>query len=296
MNTMNRPDELEFIAFAEGRIDPESARGREIAAMLRNDPEAEAMVQNYQAQDKAIRRHYAPIMAAPIPAQLRISNIQSARRRRSRGWLNWAGAAVLVLAMGLLLSRGPATQAPADSSDLDVFAARVAGHLMQPELASPAPISDLSGIASQVLAGFEPTTARQALVEGEHLSEVIYQDAQGQNLRLFISEPSASAAQALHSVQAGDHELVYWQHEGRHYALVGNVSQERLDDIASRAMIETSSDAMQSVAEVSTPGENTISEVLEENPSLLPAVNDATSHAEAMPTTVSEDVPVEIPL
>ena len=82
MNTMNRPDELEFIAFAEGRIDPESARGREIAAMLRNDPEAEAMVQNYQAQDKAIRRHYAPIMAAPIPAQLRISNIQSARRRR----------------------------------------------------------------------------------------------------------------------------------------------------------------------------------------------------------------------
>lgn len=227
------PGELELIAFAEGRIDADALRGREIAAWLQTQPQARQRVDGYVRQDRAIRAAFASKLGEPVPARLRLATIRRRRDRACRRWTGGvaamtAGAAVLVLAMR--------PESPARGDSLEVFAQTVLE-----QIETDAPPAWNVAVAAQVSPVFIPGTfelagARRMETSGGVVTEQLYRDADGRSLRLFIGEEPPPAAAAPRWRQVGGQQLVYWESGDRHYALSGGIDATELQQLAARAM------------------------------------------------------------
>jgi anti-sigma factor RsiW len=222
------PDELELVAYADGRLDGDSARGREIAAWLDSQPAARRRVHDYVQQDREIRAQFASCFAAPLPPRLDLAAIRRRQRRRLRGF--GAAAAALLVAVAaawLLPERGR-------DADLERFAQDVVLQLERDpaELRTPAANARPAFIPED----FTATGMRELHAASGPLTEYVYHDADGRSLLLFVSGEPQAADGALHWRHAGDRSIVYWQSDGRRYALSGEIHAPELQLLALQAL------------------------------------------------------------
>lgn len=237
-------DERDLMAFADGRMDPESPRAAELRAYLAAHPEDAARVAAWQLQNAAIRQNYAPVLAESVPAHLQPAALRARRAERRSGPRRMAIAASLAV-MAVTAAVG-VSLAPQQASDPELarFASEVSrlpvdagaqDASLQP--ASTAAAVDTSPLPSLDLAGFMLTEQRRVRA-GEHTAtEARYEDQRGQSLRLFVSEQAEAGGPELHRLQHEGREIVYWREDGRMYALSAEaVDSQRLQQIATATM------------------------------------------------------------
>jgi anti-sigma factor RsiW len=225
------PDEWTLIAYADGRLDADCARGREVAAWLLAHPCERQRVEDYARQDRQLRASFAAKLAEPVPVSLQLSAI---RRRRRHLRLRWSGIAVAVATLAGLLLMLPRQHQSGDA--LEGFAQDV---LQQVESGAAAPrvvAASADPVPMLMPAGFELTAERRLQAAGGLLTEQRYRDAAGRSLRLFMSEEPDDPAIRTQALQAGALHIVYWQADGRHYALSGEIGEIELQQIAAQVM------------------------------------------------------------
>ena len=76
--------ERDLMALADGRIAPDSEHAARIREYLQADPNAAARFASWQQQNAAIRAHYAPALAEPVPERLQPETLR-ARRHQAQG-------------------------------------------------------------------------------------------------------------------------------------------------------------------------------------------------------------------
>jgi anti-sigma factor RsiW len=74
-----RPTDRDLQAYVDGELD--AKRRAEVRAALRSDSELRAIVRRYQAQRRALRRLFDPVLEDPLPETLEKLLLRPAKRR-----------------------------------------------------------------------------------------------------------------------------------------------------------------------------------------------------------------------
>lgn len=232
----------DLVAYAEGRLPPGLGRREAIEAHLAEDPRAAARVRAYQRQDHAIRDTWGSLVEERIPPRLQPARLDAQRRGDGRHARPVALAATIVLAaaVGFLLGRAgdPATVATDDPS------ARVIRQLDWPAAASRAPADGPRERIATLASGEAPAPDLSALgmrltdqnAADPELQEFRYQGPRGEPIHLFRSRTASADPGALRTLEGAGFNLVYWQQDGRAYALAGPLAMAQLEALAFRSM------------------------------------------------------------
>jgi len=225
-----------------------------VEAWLREHPEDAARVQQWAADAEALRAFAGPADAEPVPDAL-----QRAVWRRNGGPPRWAlaaSAAGLLLLGGLIggalvwQSQQRATLTSEQTAALAagtaagwVERAAYAHSVFVPEPRHPVEVKAQEEHLSRWLTnriklpvklfdlheqGFELVGGR-LLPDGPGKSaQLMYQDAQGQRVTVYLRKPEDGTDAAFRYEQHGELGLFYWVEAGAGYALVGALPKERL--------------------------------------------------------------------
>ncbi|KKB77151.1 hypothetical protein VW35_15640 [Devosia soli] len=240
-----------LMAFVDGHLDP---TGRtEVEAFLAANPEVAAEVALLQRQNDAIRTLYAPAGAEPIPVRLSVDRIAHSGRRRNNRFLTQAAAAVVLVGVGLAggwLLRGNAdTPGIADRLIADAVSAHtvyvlekrhaveVGGdeeeHLsswlsnrLQTNLAMP----DLTASGLTFLGG---RLLPAPDVPGGKAAQLMYEDANGERLTLYITPRPGIDAPRTELASLGADTALFWSDDMLTCTITAPYSADKLEAIAS---------------------------------------------------------------
>lgn len=217
-----------LMAFADGQLDADaSAR---VEAYLAANPEAAAELAQLQRQNSAIQALFAPAAAEPVPSRLdphRLALVQSRNR-----WQTATRAAMIVGVLGIGMAAGwllrPVTDNPALYNRLiadavsahTVFVAEnrhaveVSGdeteHLsswLSNRLGTGLAMPDLATAGFSFLGGrLLPAPA----IPGGRAAQLMYEDASGERVTLYITPATGVDGPALELVRLGDDNALYW--------------------------------------------------------------------------------------
>ncbi|AIR90931.1 anti-sigma factor family protein [Pseudomonas cremoricolorata] len=233
------PSEEELHAFVDERLAP--ARRAEVQAWLAANPAQAARLRGWQDDARRLRAALAGASVQSLAEPLDLRQVQrSLRQRRQR---RLASAAVLLLAVGLgglggwqartaSLAEQPLPMADAlqahrlfaRSDALDIQAREPAqlqrwleGHFSQ-----VGQLPDLSGY------GLQPVGARLLSNEQGPAALLVFEDAQGQRISLFLRLPGEHFARMPSGQRSdGPLEARYWSHGAYNFALVSAVDDAR---------------------------------------------------------------------
>ncbi|MBY8966293.1 hypothetical protein KHP57_11325 [Algiphilus sp. NNCM1] len=240
--------ERDLMALADGRIAPDSEHAARIREYLQADPNAAARFASWQQQNAAIRAHYAPALAEPVPERLQPETLRARRHqaqgRRRRLAVAAAGAAVVVAAVMRLAA------APWGNEDaaLDRFAGAVAKLPANADTAAmPSPVSTSTLAARHEHAlpdlgamGYALKGQRSVHAGDRTATEARYEDAQGRALRLFVTEEGDGQPPQLHRRVENGRQVAYWRVGQRLYALASQTQLQpgRLQRIAGATRVD----------------------------------------------------------
>ena len=244
MNSDRVHDEL-LSAWVDGELDTD-ARAR-VEAWLSEHPEDQARVQRWVADRDALRLHFGPVVDETPPAGLRAAVW---RRTSPPRWALAAAAAGLLLAGALLGAGGAwqwqqrqAQQLAAGTAQGWVQRAAFAHSVYVPEprhavevkaqeehlarwltrrIEVPVKLFDLHPL------GFDVVGGRLLPDAGGKSAQLMYQDAQGLRVTVYLRKPEKGADAAFRYERQGELGLFYWVEEGCGYALVGALPRETL--------------------------------------------------------------------
>jgi anti-sigma factor RsiW len=249
--TMDREpidDEL-LSAWVDGELDSQPEQRERVDAWLREHPQDAARVRLWAADRDALRERLAPELDAAVPAQLR-ELVLAPQSAPSRRWLQAAMAAGLLLAGGVVGAwfgrQWPAAEpaqaaaaAPAGWVQRAAFAHSVyvpeprhavevkaqEEHLarwLTRRIEVPVKLFDLREFGFELVGG-------RLLPDGPGKSaQLMYQDAQGTRITVYLRKPDEGTDAAFRYEQQGDMGLFYWVESGAGYALVGALPKAQL--------------------------------------------------------------------
>jgi anti-sigma factor RsiW len=254
--TMERPpidDEL-LSAWVDGELDAHPEQRQQVEAWLREHPLDAARVRQWAADREALREQLAAALDEPVPEPVR-ALVLGPSAAPPRRWLQAAVAAGLLLAggvVGALLGRQWPGAEPADPPAVARAEAGGSGWVQRAAFAHsvyvPEPRHAVEVKAQEEhLArwltrridvpvklfdlrdqGFELVGGR-LLPDGPGKSaQLMYQDAQGTRITVYLRKPEQPTEAAFRYEQQGDVGLFYWVESGAGYALVGALPKERL--------------------------------------------------------------------
>ncbi|TIO73832.1 MAG: anti-sigma factor [Mesorhizobium sp.] len=226
-------------------------------AWLEANPEMKAKSIRYIADRAALRAALAGVMDEPVPARLRQAVFGESPARapawRSRWWLSAAAAAVLMVGgLGGYVA-GIGGIGRSGESDDQLAEQAIAAHVIyaaEKRHAVEVPASDkdhlqtwlsnrvgLKVIAPDLVAqGFELVGGRLLPSgEGGKAAMLLYEDANGERISLFVTAESAATAKGTYAAEANGPEAVYWLDKGYGCAVVGSLPRERLSEVAKSA-------------------------------------------------------------
>ncbi|RWU21559.1 anti-sigma factor [Pseudomonas alkylphenolica] len=237
------PSEDELHAYVDERLDPE--RRRAVARYLAANPDQALRVEGWQHDARQLRAALSGLAGQAAnprldPARLR----RELRRRRQR---QWANAAVLLITLGiggvggwqvreasLLANNLPMADAVqahrlfADANTLDLSARdpqRLQAWLGQ-HFRHVGNVPDLSAY------GFTPLGARLLSNEQGPAALLVFEDAQGQRVSLFLRSPGEHFARMPSGERVdGQLQARYWSRGDYNYALVSAASDSRGADL-----------------------------------------------------------------
>jgi anti-sigma factor RsiW len=246
-------EELDLLAYADDLLDP--ARREEVETYLRQDLEAAQRVADYRAQNQAIRAAYGHIAAEAPPARL----VEVAHRRIGKSrWpspLKFGAVAAAMAAAGFFgwSLNTPTSSIPqpsdalieaslalhSDWSPRVETAAEVAadGNSLVPKALAAEPEGelvlritppDLSSLGLRLLA-MRPTSSQG--LEGVQL---IYMDAQGERMSLFLLPTAGGNPGPIMVGQGGGGKLAYWRDGPIAFALIGQGASDSAQRVATQ--------------------------------------------------------------
>jgi len=241
-------DEL-LSAWVDGELGGQPEQREQVETWLREHPQDAARVRQWAADRDALRERLAPALDEPVPPRLR-ALVLGQPRAQARGWLQAAMAAGLLLAggvIGALLGRqwpgvepvAAVAAAPGGWVQRAAFAHGV--YVPEPRHAVevkaqeehlsrwltrridvPVKLFDLREFGFELVGG-------RLLPDGPGKSaQLMYQDAQGTRITVYLRKPEQATEAAFRYEQQGEVGLFYWVEAGAGYALVGALPKERL--------------------------------------------------------------------
>ncbi|MCS0503236.1 anti-sigma factor family protein [Ancylobacter mangrovi] len=239
-------------AYIDGRIAQD--RFALVETYLDEQPEVRARLERERRQVEVLREQLRAKFEEPVPARLRVSSIRAGRRRRSRGWMRAAAAAVLIFALGCgsgwVLGRGAPAAPPgsrlaaADAVSQGAMAAyrtyvvEVAHpvevgaehekHLMtwlSKRLGRPLEAPDLSAFGYALMGGRLLPARRGAA------AQLMYENAGGERLTLYV-QASDGTQTAFRFFRDGDASTLAWLDQGFGFAVTAPLARNALLPIA----------------------------------------------------------------
>jgi anti-sigma factor RsiW len=244
----NRPiTEDDLHAFVDLALTP--ARQAEITEYLAAHPDVAERVEDYRAQRAALREAFAPIAEEPVPPELNVARMASARRRARLS--TWRAAAAVLLLLGGGLSgwslHAWREQAPIGITALAQEAAAsyavfAPDHIRPVEiraddgasliawaserLGHPVTVPDLAVAGYRFMGGRLVATARGPAIL------FMYDDDRGTRL-VILSRPMAAERDAPMAEYVDDDVIGFaWADAGIGYSLVGPLAPDRLLPLA----------------------------------------------------------------
>jgi len=254
MNT-ERPDDALLSAWLDGEV--EGSDCARIQAWLQENPEDAARVRMWAADRDALRARFSPVLDEPVPERLTQTALRRSVRADRGPWLQ-AAAAVVLLAVGVVIGalwqRGGLAREPAVAAIQGwTQRAAVAHAVYAPEERHPVEVSvrDGDGVRQreqeQHLSrwltrrlsvpvklfdlrseGFELVGGRLLPDANGPSAQLMYQDAMGQRVTVYLRKANQEAAAAFRYDRKGDLGMFYWVDGPCGYALVGPQPRERL--------------------------------------------------------------------
>lgn len=251
---MSAPDlrpvgEDDLHAYTDDRLDP--ARRTIVEAWLVQNPAAAERVRADRALRDRLRDRLAPIAAEPIPARLRIANLNVRRRSRAASWLPLAAAIVVGIGVGTAggwFGRGAfdlssALAIPPMTRDAvaayRTFVVEVAHpvevrasdapHLVQwlsRRIDHPLQIPDLNAQGFQLMGG------RIVPAEDRPAALLMFSDASGTRLTLYARSGDRTGRAGFRYAREGDVAAFSWFDGTLSYVVTAKMSEARLLTIA----------------------------------------------------------------
>lgn len=242
--------EADLISYVDGRLDDQ--RRDAVAAHLASNPADARKVDAWQKQNAALAALYGRLDEGAFPANLDVIRMERRVRSERAHWRNLAAASVLVLAFGLTagwLGHGLVHQGGEESQSI-VAEATQAHTVFASEVLHPVEVradaEDPSHLQKWLSKRLDrklniPDLRRQGLqlVGGRVLpsasgaaGQLMYEDATGQRVTLYIVPATDSEDTAMRRSNVGSLEAVSWDDETIRCALVGNLEPKRMDAIA----------------------------------------------------------------
>jgi anti-sigma factor RsiW len=246
-------DEL-LSAWVDGELDGQPEQRERVEAWLREHPQDAERVRQWSADRQALREGLAPMLDEPVPRRF-AALVLADEPASTRPWRRAAMAAGLLLAggvIGALLGRhwpagdaaGPQAAASAAANGSGwVQRAAYAHSVYVPEprhavevraqeehlarwltrrIDVPVKLFDLRDQGFELVGG-------RLLPDGPGKSaQLMYQDAQGIRITVYLRKPDQATEAAFRYEQQGDVGLFYWVEAGAGYALVGALPKEQL--------------------------------------------------------------------
>ena len=246
-------DEL-LSAWVDGELDNRPEDRKRVEAWLREHPQEAARARQWAADRNALLERFAAQLDEPVPQRFRALLLFPAARSQ-RPWLRAAMAAGLLLAggvIGALLGRhwpagdaaGPQAAASAGANGSGwVQRAAYAHSVYVPEPRHAVEVKAQEEHLARWLTRridvpvklFDLRDQGFALVGGRLLpdgpgksAQLMYQDAQGIRITVYLRKPDQATEAAFRYEQQGDVGLFYWVEAGAGYALVGALPKEQL--------------------------------------------------------------------
>lgn len=245
-----------LMAYIDGQLDA-SAR-----AAVEADPAAAAEIAALQRQSDAIRTLYAPAAAEPLPARLDPHRLLLQQHRRRFQGIARAAVVLFILGIGMaagyLLRTGADTPRLADRLIADAVSAHTiyvaesrhavevpgedAEHLstwLSNRLATDLAMPDLSAQGLAFLGGrLLPAPA----LPGGRAAQLMYEDANGERLTLYITPAIGADGPALETVRLGSDNILYWAGGTITCTIVGSQPPETLQAVADTVYAQLSPD------------------------------------------------------
>ena len=242
---MSTPDRDRLMAYIDNELDPA------VRAAVEADAAAMIEIAALQRQADAIRTLFAPAAAEPVPARLdphRLALVRNRQRVQAVG-----RAAMIVAVLGVGIAAGwmlrPSGEAPALYDRLIAnavsahtvyvaeqrHAVEVSGseseHLsnwLSNRLASKLAMPDLSAEGLSFLGG---RLLPAPEVAGGRAAQLMYEDAAGERLTLYITPSNGVGGPALDTVRFGVDTAVYWADDIFTCTLVGPQPPEAMQAV-----------------------------------------------------------------
>ncbi|NBA93407.1 anti-sigma factor [Pseudomonas sp. R5(2019)] len=233
------PSEDELHAYVDELLDPE--RRREVELYLAANPAQAARIEGWRADARRLRTALAGLAEQPLNPRLdpRVVRRELRQRRQRR----WASAAMLLVALGIgglggwqaresiLRASNPpmadAVQAHrlfahASSLDLSVEQPAQLQAWLGKHFRHAGQLPDLSAY------GFTPVGARLLSNEQGPAALLLFEDAKGERISLFLRSPGERYARMPSGERVdGQLQARYWSQGAYNYALVSDVSDRR---------------------------------------------------------------------
>lgn len=268
-------DDLDLAALVDGRLPAERAAA--VDAYLSAHPEEQARLQQYQAQQRALRDAFVAESDEAIPGRLRVARLREQIRRRRYWEFGAAAAAVLLLLIGGAggwLAHGPVTGAPGESpqaatAEQEITADALAAHqVFSVEVRHPVEVDAtqeahlvqwLSRRLGRPLTVPDLTSAGYKLMGGRLLpsetgpaAQFMYQNG---NTRLTLYERSDNAGQtAFRYSEENGTGMFYWSDQEFGYALAAKTDRQHLLELAEIIYHQLSGDSSKTKAPPQPPG------------------------------------------
>ncbi|PWB30740.1 anti-sigma factor [Pseudomonas sp. SDI] len=237
------PSEEELHAYVDERLSAE--RRREVELYLAANPEQAARIDGWRSDARVLRTALAGLIEQPVPA--RLDPLAVRRQVKLRRQRRWATAAMLVLALGLggaggwqareasLLASTPPMADALQAHRLFAYAPTLDLAVQQPaqlqawlgaHFQHAAPLPDLSAY------GLTPVGARLLSNEQGPAALLVFEDAQGERISLFLRSPGEHYARMPRGERVdGTLQASYWSQGDYNYALVSAAADGRAEQL-----------------------------------------------------------------
>jgi len=236
--------EMDVLAYADGLLERDPARAREVAAYLEANPGEAARVADYQAQNELIRRCYAPLLGRPTPERLSSMLERRVGSRSRRALARVAGVAALTsaaAATGWLAAERHDDSPPWLEAFVEEALERYAlistdrdGTLAVAPPAEPLadPVAQLGPLALRVPdlaeAGYAVKSRHIFEANGVKAVQVLYAAPDGHELGLFVRPRWAGEPGNVRLLERGGLTLAHWTEGPVAYALAARASAQKL--------------------------------------------------------------------
>ncbi|MFQ6575936.1 anti-sigma factor family protein [Pseudomonas sp. UM16] len=233
------PSEAELHAYVDECLDPE--RRRTVELYLAANPEQAMRVEGWRRDARQLRAALSGLAGQPANPRLDPAYVRGEQRRRRQR--RWANTAVLLLTLGMGgLGGWQMREASLGASNLPMADALQAHKLFADagalDLSARDPVQvqawlgqhfrHVGNLPDLSAYGFTPLGARLLSNEQGPAALLVFADAQGQRISLFLRSPGERFARMPSGERIdGQLQARYWSHGDYNYALVSKASDRR---------------------------------------------------------------------